>query len=197
MRALVLTLVTLVAAPSSIFAQGKAPAEGIKVHGHWTIDVKNPDGTLVSHREFDNALQTDGQTSLAKILTHGTNALGWVVMLADSSGNPVLILAEPALTTQNAFGQAIVQFPSNGVLNVTEATTSGKDTAVLYGSFQSPTAASIWQVQSWLFTQAPGQGAIGGGMFSQHPVSQPGTTNQPIVITANQLVQVSVVFSFS
>src|SRR6267378_4379919 len=29
--------------------------EGITVHGHWTIDVRNPDGTLVTHREFENA----------------------------------------------------------------------------------------------------------------------------------------------
>ena len=27
----------------------KSPHEGITVHGHWTIDVKNPDGTVASH----------------------------------------------------------------------------------------------------------------------------------------------------
>src|SRR5215469_7481393 len=32
------------------------PSVGIKVHGHWTIDVRNPDGTLVTHREFENSL---------------------------------------------------------------------------------------------------------------------------------------------
>jgi Na+-transporting methylmalonyl-CoA/oxaloacetate decarboxylase gamma subunit len=42
-------------------AQTGAPAakgthEGIKVHGHWTIEVKNPDGKLVTHREFENSL---------------------------------------------------------------------------------------------------------------------------------------------
>ena len=30
--------------------------EGIKVHGHWVIDVRNLDGKLVTHREFENAL---------------------------------------------------------------------------------------------------------------------------------------------
>src|SRR5262249_3433481 len=73
---------------------------------------------------------------------------------------------------------------------------SGKDTVVLYGSFQSPTAQSIGFVQSWLITQAPGQSAIGGGPFSGHTVAQPGTT-QPIAVAANQLVQGSVVLSFS
>ena len=28
---------------------------GIKVHGHWIIEVLNPDGSLVNHREFENA----------------------------------------------------------------------------------------------------------------------------------------------
>ena len=35
---------------------GRGPLEGVKVHGHWVIDVKNPDGTLAQHREFENSL---------------------------------------------------------------------------------------------------------------------------------------------
>lgn len=30
--------------------------EGIKVHGHWSIEVHNPDGSLVRHVEFENSL---------------------------------------------------------------------------------------------------------------------------------------------
>lgn len=30
--------------------------EGIKVHGHWTIEVRNPDGSMTRHLEFENAL---------------------------------------------------------------------------------------------------------------------------------------------
>ena len=29
---------------------GQGPREGVKVHGHWVINVKNPDGTLAQHR---------------------------------------------------------------------------------------------------------------------------------------------------
>lgn len=36
-------------------ASAGMPSEGIQVHGHWTIDVKNPDGSLASHHEFENA----------------------------------------------------------------------------------------------------------------------------------------------
>jgi hypothetical protein len=34
----------------------KGQSEGINVHGHWTIEVRNPDGKVVSHTEFENAL---------------------------------------------------------------------------------------------------------------------------------------------
>ena len=34
----------------------KGTQEGIKVHGHWTIEVRNPDGKVVTHTEFENAL---------------------------------------------------------------------------------------------------------------------------------------------
>jgi len=35
---------------------GNGSHEGITVHGHWTIEVRNPDGTLVRHVEFENSL---------------------------------------------------------------------------------------------------------------------------------------------
>lgn len=37
---------------------GKTGGEGIKIHGHWVIDLKNPDGKVVEHREFENSLTT-------------------------------------------------------------------------------------------------------------------------------------------
>jgi hypothetical protein len=33
-----------------------ASHQGINVHGHWTIEVRNPDGSLIRHVEFENAL---------------------------------------------------------------------------------------------------------------------------------------------
>lgn len=34
----------------------KGQHEGITVHGHWVIEVRNPDGKLVKHVEFENSL---------------------------------------------------------------------------------------------------------------------------------------------
>jgi hypothetical protein len=33
----------------------KGQHEDIKVHGHWTTEVRNPDGKIATHREFENS----------------------------------------------------------------------------------------------------------------------------------------------
>ena len=70
--------------------------EGITVHGHWTIEVRNPDGKLVSHTEFENALAPSGGAALLAGLLAGTVTPGsWEVYLADdSSGDNPLVIAE-------------------------------------------------------------------------------------------------------
>ena len=35
--------------------EGDGSNEGIQVHGHWTIEVTNPDGSLASRTEFERA----------------------------------------------------------------------------------------------------------------------------------------------
>lgn len=57
------------------------PKEGIKVHGHWTIDVRNPDGTLVSHREFENAMTPYGRSELVLLMIRQTVWSTWQVRL--------------------------------------------------------------------------------------------------------------------
>jgi len=59
----------------------KAGAQGIKIHGHWVLDLKNPDGTVVEHRDFYNSLVTSGNQSpygstLLSYLLSGTGSMG-------------------------------------------------------------------------------------------------------------------------
>ena len=65
-----LALMGLSAAPlgAQTTEQKGGPQEGIKVHGHWTITVRNPDGTIASTREFENAL-LEGTAGGAELLT--------------------------------------------------------------------------------------------------------------------------------
>jgi hypothetical protein len=39
-----------------------AASDGIQVHGHWTVTVTNPDGTLASVQEFSNELEPISDT---------------------------------------------------------------------------------------------------------------------------------------
>jgi hypothetical protein len=41
-------------------APNSPKSQGIKVHGHWVLQVKNADGTPGERREFDNSLVTSG-----------------------------------------------------------------------------------------------------------------------------------------
>ena len=107
------------AAPTPVVAQAQATAaetpaakppakgdrEGIKVHGHWTIEVRNPDGSLDKHIEFENALVTSnfsdmpGGPALLFALLSGTynfpappgsaatQAGGWAINLQPPSGS--------------------------------------------------------------------------------------------------------------
>jgi hypothetical protein len=59
--------------------------EGIDVHGHWTIEVRDPDGTLVERREFENALGSFGDTAIIKILGRQFTLSVWGVTI--SSGD--------------------------------------------------------------------------------------------------------------
>jgi hypothetical protein len=62
----------------SVFANNGLSA-AINVHGGWSIDVTNPDGTLAEHREFNNALVLGGQRALAKLLGGDRAAGGWIL----------------------------------------------------------------------------------------------------------------------
>lgn len=59
----------------------KGEHEGITVHGHWTIEVKNPDGSLAKHVEFENSLVTPTNFPLASMT--GSQAL--VALLSGSA----------------------------------------------------------------------------------------------------------------
>jgi hypothetical protein len=169
--------VLLYIATPILFAQDKS---AIKVHGHWTIDVRNPDGSLASHNEFENALVANGATLLSGLLAHnGNTALGWVVYL-DGGGiaEPIVAQSVPAV---------LFNFAST---NLTVATQAGGQ-LVLQGSLQAGATTTVSTVTSDLFFQRADGSLGGGGEFSQR------TLSQPISAQAGQIIQVTVVFSFS
>lgn len=97
--------------------------EGIKVHGHWSIDIRNPDGSLASHSEFENAMVDNGQ--LLTGLLNGGTATGWQIDLqgtlgssnAPCSGPPGCQVGTTKSIVTNSLGQQVFQLQGNVTAN--------------------------------------------------------------------------------
>lgn len=130
------------AVASGGMAPSGVPQEGIKVHGNWTIEVTNPDGTLAERREFENALNSLGAKRMCQILARDYSTGGWNIELSSS-----ILDESPFLTSanQNAPGEIVessyslssepyyfknltVSVPLNGI-NIDKLVLSGTATA--------------------------------------------------------------------
>ena len=72
---------------SATYTESGETSVGIKVHGHWVIEIRNPDGSLVRRREFDNALRSLGADALRQLLARNTSVGRWVVSLHSLPGD--------------------------------------------------------------------------------------------------------------
>jgi len=71
-----------------LLAEASGPGhEGIKVHGHWKLEVHNPDGTFVKKEEFENSLVTPGGGDLfLSTLLNGSLVIAyWNVVVGSST----------------------------------------------------------------------------------------------------------------
>lgn len=186
------TPVSKAAPQSKQVAAMKAPAKGlntgITVHGWWKIDVRNPDGKLVTHREFENQLITggSGDALLARVLGReviaGQQAQieDWLILLNDSATNQRLgLLGESAAdcTQYNSSFQCISSSLSVQVVG------SNSTSVALTDNFTVPSGAppGIDNVQTINLD--------GNLAFTEASIPS-------VPITVGQLVTVSVTFSF-
>jgi hypothetical protein len=181
------------------------PREGVKVHGHWTIDVRNPDGTLASHSDFENSLQSSGAAVLVGSLSRASVTGLWAIV-AQANGAPgacgstaFCVIGEP--TEVGGFDN------SNNL--IVSAPTSGPNSGqiVLAGSFTATGSATFTTVSTTLDVCAVGVTATGCNLSDllNSPAGSSRFTsfsfaanNLPFVnVVAGQLVQVTVVIGFS
>jgi hypothetical protein len=181
--ALTILLLALGTSTTALAQTGSAPNEGIKVHGHWTIDVLNRDGSLAAHYEFQNALANHlGASTFLNGVLSRTKRMGlWSITL--SGGQNFFYLAEPGFPDRDVASQTLsVTVPTSG-------TNAGK--LVLSGSRSAPTAATIDGVQT-VIEDCPLTGACPSDFgFTQKSLPS------SIPIAEGQIVQVTVVISFS
>jgi len=153
------------------------------VHGRWVIEIREPDGRLVSRREFENELQPSGQSILTDLLTHKAVAGSWVVL----AGLP---FCEKDLIGSGGC-------PSGGATAELIVVSAG-GTVVLTGVAPAPIALSFTEVGTAVATCDPGTYAcISGAAGYKVPVGFSYRTIPAQSVAAGQIVQVSVTISFS
>lgn len=186
---------------SSSSERSDSASEGIKVHGRWTLEVTEPDGKLVSHTEFDNALVTTGAEALANVLAHDETIGIWQVKL---SGSP-----NPCDGTFGSTYCGIIELPSSnilissaannfGELSVTAPSSPPNDgSLVLAGSATIANDTSISTVSTEIMrcgsSVAPDDISLSCGGHEQFTLA----FITPVQVLTGQIVNVTVVISFS
>ena len=191
-RGIAILLAVVIGTPA--FAQS-APQEGIKVHGDWTLTVRNADGTVAAVHEFKNALSVDfGADVLLARLLGGQAVTGhWLVFLTPT--------AAPGCNPTNG-ACTIVEGGSLSGSDSRDLTrtipTAGPDAGklVLRGSVRVPVGLSIGAVSTQVATcNAPASAGACIGLAAA-PVTHK-VLATPVPVAADQLVEVKVVISFS
>lgn len=180
-------------ATAGLRAQGQP--EGIQVHGHWTIDVRNPDGTLVSHHDFENGLV--GATVLAQVLGHTLVAGVWDVVVGDTQSNgpcqvSLCVVAEPS---------AVFDSPQTNFFKALTVS-GGVDGIVMNGTIAAQKDGEISTVSTFLTVCTPdvvATSCVNGHNNGRKAITQalaaaiPGA---PFQVKKDQLIQVKVVLTF-
>jgi hypothetical protein len=176
-----------------------ASTGGIKVHGHWTIEVRDPDGTVVSRDEIQNAFNTaSGGQFLAQMLAGTITSGAWVVAVGStpechpgSSSFLACTIAEPSASG--------LSFDSHNLTATVPTTGANAGKLVLRGSVRAPTAMTLHSLQSmlWSCPQGTAPAACVTGAFASLTLfsGKALAMNRPVV--ADQVIDATVVISFT
>jgi hypothetical protein len=166
----------------------RGPNEGIKVHGYWTLDVRNPDGTLSSHIEFENSLTSLGAGFLLDVLNGKVDAIGrWLVQLSPSicdlgnGASSTCLITQENPPSAGFFGPLTVSIPSTGP-------DTGK--LVLKGTARAAAAGAITGVNTLFIRASDPKGFL--NQFTSADISV-----TPVAVQPGQSIDVTVKISFS
>ncbi|MDP2391317.1 MAG: hypothetical protein Q8N52_13390 [Acidobacteriota bacterium] len=192
-----LLLVPAAAQPAS------AQDEGIKVHGEWVLEVRNPDGTLAMRAEFQNALTSAGRAFLPRVLAGERRVGRWGVLIAGTGD----LCTSPELGW-DADDSLSLNFPEssarredcalydNNIPKFGLTVSSVGGAIVLSGAVTIDGGGTVTHVATNYLdcsTIADGcpWGPMASGAFSRRQLPQ------PISVSSGQVVQVTVRISFS
>ncbi|MDP3716353.1 MAG: hypothetical protein Q8T13_01135 [Acidobacteriota bacterium] len=169
-----------------------AQDEGIKVHGNWVIEVRNPDGTLASQTEFKNALSDQGSL-LPRMLAREPLVLRrWQINLSNYMAGPCganfCTISEPGPNPRGT---------SPWSQNLTVARTGA--TVELAGSIELPPVSSSFVQQVWTYVETC-SGSDAGATCNWSVFTRHGQTSGPPIVEnllPGQIIQVKVRITFS
>ena len=191
--------------------------EGLKMHGHWVIDVRNPDGTLAEHRDFENSIQFGGQAYLIGLLAGYVVPSDYAIDLVSNSatnppctanGTEACFIVRSLSTSPGNFACPIGACSAN--LTYTFNQSSGANSSmVLAGSIMANQAGVIGAVatlaggcpstatQTSLATVSPATCNASTAIPLSVIVVTATNLAAPINVVSGQLIQVTVTISFS
>jgi hypothetical protein len=174
---------------------GNDSHEGIKVHGHWTIEVHNPDGTLVTRRVFENAYTPS--SFLASLLARQASVGFWSVGLngTNSVPAPCLSAGQPSACSIFEAGASAAGLNPSSNIFTTLTVNANANTLVLAGTATVGQTGAINLVYTTPTTcpnsTAPSAPCLGQAQgFTLTGIA-------PINVSLGQLVSVTVIISFS
>jgi len=203
--AIVLATVTMASAQTVPAAPPAGGArEGITVHGRWVVEVQNPDGTVASRTEFNNALSGGAQHIVALLGKQGV-AGRWVLYFSSTGSDlspcqggtggtfPNWCRIIDSLTSNptngNAESKDLVVTPAGSSLSLTgtiTALSNGVVGRVSTGFAVCTTSTPIANCNV----------AGGGPLFSDATLGSGGKP-PAVPVVAGQIIKLTVTFTFS
>ena len=115
-----LTITTILVGCSQAAAPEPVASDGIQVHGHWTVTVTNPDGTVDAVHEFENALTgtngSIGAQALGILIAGEAQVLKHTIQLRSSMTDAVDCEEPGSTSTGSQFGKWI---PARAIRDMT------------------------------------------------------------------------------
>lgn len=161
----------------------------VKVHGHWIIDVKDKDGKIVQHRDFQNSLTDYGKRSISQILAGTLEGSFFAIELRKSNANLSLgISPGSCLGSPVSCGRNLVIDTDHlaAGLTLTGSVTASQDIVM---------DAAVSMIVMGDTTKTPAQWYAEGGYIILDFTSAPLTP--VLTVLAGQTVYVQVAISFS
>lgn len=216
-------LLAMAAAGRAQTPEAHAPGD-VVVHGHWAIDVRQPDGALVSHTEFENGLTfsffgTTGDSALAAILGRRFTIGEWRIELwglsnlgpcaRDANNAAPCYIEEPS--SLNPGGIVIGGNPDTYIFKNLQVNVpvmgngpnpnNAAGTIELSGVATAGSTNPIMRVQTSVFgcasTVTPAACGTNAAPVTFGWSFTTASMQTPITATPGQLIQVKVTFSFS